>query len=93
MDSSLPHPIVVSRPAWARAVQPLRQWLQRTGATLDRWRMNRLVIRQRERDRQAMRQISVHLLRDIGAPDEMLDEARRWQASQRLDRTEHFRGD
>ena len=93
MDSSLPHPIVVSRPAWARAVQPLRQWLQRVAAALDRWRINRRVIRQRERDRQAMRQISPHLLRDIGAPDEMLDEARRWQGSQRLGRSGRFRGD
>lgn len=88
MESTLSQPILVSRPTWVRASDRLSSALHAFGAALAyqlaRWREER----QHARDRDALRHLSPWILRDIGAPEDIVVASmylRRSQAALRLD--------
>jgi len=75
MPTPLPHLLVVSRPAWVRALDlALDSTRRHADSARHRWAQWQAA-RRRAAVRAALLQLSPHLLRDIGAPDDLLAEA------------------
>jgi uncharacterized protein YjiS (DUF1127 family) len=92
----------MSRTGTQALVDPLLPWHRlrrraaalawRAGMTLGAWLAQRRAARQRARERHALRQLSPHVLRDIGAPEEVLIAATAWRDAQDANQSRLFRG-
>lgn len=67
-----PHPMYVSRPLWLRLGEALADQGRSIVAAVREAAERRQSRAQRVRDRAALRHLSRHLLRDIGADDDLL---------------------
>jgi uncharacterized protein YjiS (DUF1127 family) len=75
MPTPLPHLLVVSRPAWVRALDTALDATRRHADSARHGWAQWQAARRRAAVRAALLQLSPHLLRDIGAPDDLLAEA------------------
>ena len=66
MPTPLPHLLVVSRPAWERALDIALDAARRHADSARHWWAQRRAARRRAAVRAALLQLSPHLLRDIG---------------------------
>lgn len=67
-----PHLLYVSRPLWLRVGEAVADGLAVAAAALNRAAERHAARLQRRRERAALRHLSPHVLRDIGAGDDML---------------------
>jgi hypothetical protein len=88
MNNTVHRPLLLSRPVWAIALEPVAGVLHALQRGWQRWR----AARQRAAEFHALRRMSPGVLRDIGALPEWQNAARYWREQRAAERDALFRG-
>jgi hypothetical protein len=93
----MPHPLppafAVSRPAWWRLLEPSLEAAQERMAAAGHWWAQRRAARRQAAVRGALQHLSAHMLRDIGAPDDLVADAMRRDTTAHFQRSVALRGE